>query len=42
MLETFPETRWLANVMGMGGPDPEAPDPEEPAVGPTERPSVSP
>jgi AI-2 transport protein TqsA len=42
MLETFPETQWLANVMGMGGPDPEAPDPEEPAVGPTERPSVSP
>src|SRR5215211_5292194 len=42
MLETFPETRWLANVMGMGAPDPEAPDPEEPAVGPTERPSVSP
>jgi hypothetical protein len=25
----------------MGGPEPEAPDPEEPAVGPTERPSVS-
>lgn len=42
MLDTFPETRWLANVMGMGGPDPEAPDPEEPAVEPTERPSVSP
>jgi AI-2 transport protein TqsA len=36
MLETFPETRWLANVMGMGGPEP-----EEPAVEPTERPSVS-
>src|SRR5215208_4562715 len=42
MLETFPETQWLANVMGMGGPDPEAPDSEEPAVEPTERPSVSP
>jgi AI-2 transport protein TqsA len=42
MLETFPETRWLAKVMGMGGPEPEAPEPEEPAVGPTERPSVSP
>jgi AI-2 transport protein TqsA len=42
MLGTFPETQWLANVMGMGGADPEAPDPEEPAVGPTERPSVSP
>jgi AI-2 transport protein TqsA len=46
MLDTFPETRWLANVMGMGAPepnasDPDAPDPEEPAVGPTERPSVS-
>jgi AI-2 transport protein TqsA len=42
MLDTFPETRWLANVMGMGGPDPDLPDPEEPAVGSTERPSVSP
>jgi AI-2 transport protein TqsA len=46
MLDTFPETRWFANVMGMGAPepnasDPNAPDPEEPAVGPTERPSVS-
>ena len=28
MLETFPETRWLANVMGMSGPDPGAPDAE--------------
>jgi AI-2 transport protein TqsA len=37
MLDTFPETRWLANVMGMG-----APEPEETAVEPTERPSVSP
>jgi AI-2 transport protein TqsA len=42
MLETFPETRWLANVMGMAAPEPDAPDPEEPAVGPTGRPSVSP
>ena len=42
MLETFPETRWLANVMGMAAPEPHAPDPEEPAVGPTRRPSVSP
>src|SRR5215213_3249414 len=42
MLGTFPETQWLANVMGMGGPDPEAPDPEEPSVGSTEHPSVSP
>jgi len=40
MLGTFPETQWLANVMGMG--EAEAPDPEEPAVGPTQRPSVSP
>src|SRR5215217_6642125 len=29
MLETFPETRWLANVMGMGGPDADVPAPEE-------------
>jgi predicted PurR-regulated permease PerM len=29
MLGTFPETRWLASVMGMGGPDPDAPAPEE-------------
>jgi len=42
MLGTFPETRWLASVMGMGAPEPEAPDPEEPEVGPAERPSVSP
>jgi AI-2 transport protein TqsA len=38
MLESFPETQWLANVMGMGGP--EDPVPEE-EVEPTERPSVS-
>jgi AI-2 transport protein TqsA len=42
MLDTFPETRWLASVMGMGGPDPDVPVPEEQAVEPTERPSVSP
>jgi AI-2 transport protein TqsA len=42
MLETFPETRWLAAVMGMGGPGPDAPKPEEQAVEPTERPSLSP
>jgi predicted PurR-regulated permease PerM len=48
MLGTFPETQWLANVMGMGAPEPEAPDPEAPdsegppAVGPTGHPSVSP
>jgi AI-2 transport protein TqsA len=39
MLDTFPETRWLANVMGMGGPDPDTPDPEEPAIEPTEHPA---
>src|SRR5215210_2365583 len=42
MLETFPETRWLASVMGASPPDPDPPVPEKPAVGPTERPSVSP
>jgi AI-2 transport protein TqsA len=41
MLETFPETRWLANVMGMGGAEPEDDAPEE-VIEPTERPSVSP
>src|SRR5215210_6893271 len=39
MLETFPETRWLASVMGMGGPGPDAPVPEEGAVEPTEHPA---
>jgi predicted PurR-regulated permease PerM len=39
MLETFPETRWLANVMGMGGSEPD--DSEEETVEPTQRPSVS-
>jgi AI-2 transport protein TqsA len=29
MLETFPETRWLASVMGAGPPDSEVPAPEE-------------
>jgi len=42
MLDTFPETRWLASVMGMGGPDPDVPVPEEQAVEPTESRSVSP
>src|SRR5215218_497194 len=28
MLETFPETRWLASVMGASPPDPDAPAPE--------------
>jgi AI-2 transport protein TqsA len=31
MLDTFPETRWLANVMGMGAPEPDRPDPDGPA-----------
>ena len=38
MLDTFPETRWLANVMGIGGPEPEATE-EPPAVEPTEHPA---
>jgi AI-2 transport protein TqsA len=29
MLGTSPETRWLASVMGTGGPDPDLPAPEE-------------
>jgi AI-2 transport protein TqsA len=29
MLDTFPETRWLASVMGVGPPDSEVPAPEE-------------
>ena len=33
MLDSFPETRWLASVMGMGGPEPEAPTPDEGEVG---------
>jgi AI-2 transport protein TqsA len=33
MLETFPETRWLASVMGMGGSDSDGPDSEAPAPG---------
>src|SRR5215211_7750079 len=28
MLETFPETRWLASVMGVSAPDPDSPAPE--------------
>jgi AI-2 transport protein TqsA len=42
MLDTFPETRWLASVMGIGGPDPEVPVPEEEVVEPAEPHSVSP
>jgi AI-2 transport protein TqsA len=41
MLDTFPETRWLASVMGMGGPDPDVPVPEEQAVDSTELTSKS-
>jgi AI-2 transport protein TqsA len=41
MLDTFPETRWLASVMGMGGPKDDVPAPDEDVVGPTDRPSVS-
>ena len=37
MLGTFPETRWLASLMGMGGP--EDPAPEEETVEPTEHPA---
>jgi predicted PurR-regulated permease PerM len=40
MLDTFPETRWLANVMGMGAPEPEAPDAETPDPG--EPPAIEP
>jgi AI-2 transport protein TqsA len=32
MLETFPETRWLAAVMGISAPDPDSPAPEEEVV----------
>src|SRR5687767_10988380 len=32
MLETFPETRWLAAVMGMSPPDSDSPAPEEEVV----------
>ena len=32
MLETFPETRWLAAVMGMSAPDPDDPTPDEDEV----------
>jgi hypothetical protein len=28
MLDSFPETRWLANVMGVSGSDPGAPTPD--------------
>ena len=32
MLETFPETRWLAALMGMSAPDPDSAAPEEEVV----------
>ena len=28
MLDSFPETRWLANLMGISGPDPDAAAPD--------------
>src|SRR5215213_2399910 len=37
MLDTFPETRWLASVMGIGGPDADVPAPEEEAAETAER-----
>jgi AI-2 transport protein TqsA len=37
MLDTFPETRWIAAVMGAGPPEPDSPAPEEVAVEPTEQ-----
>jgi AI-2 transport protein TqsA len=44
MLSTFPETRWLASVMGAGAPEePDVPPPgEQVAEIPQERPSASP
>src|SRR5829696_1124067 len=39
MLDTFPETRWLASVMGMGGSEPDEPAPEEEVVEPAEHPA---
>ena len=38
MLETFPETRWLAAVMGMSAPDSEDPTPDEKEVESSELP----
>src|SRR5215208_2664531 len=37
MLDTFPETRWLASVMGMSAPDPDVRAPEEEVVERTKR-----
>jgi AI-2 transport protein TqsA len=43
MLATFPETRWLAAVMGVSPPDPGDPAPEEEVVSvPNERQNASP
>jgi AI-2 transport protein TqsA len=36
MLETFPETRWLASVMGISPPDSDSPGSREEAVDNTE------
>jgi len=41
MFATFPETRWLASVMGVSPPDPDVPDsdvpvPKKAAVEPTQ------
>jgi AI-2 transport protein TqsA len=41
MLGTFPETRWLAAVMGMSAPDPDSPSPEDEVVESTELTSES-
>jgi AI-2 transport protein TqsA len=42
MFATFPETRWLASLMGVSGPDPDVPVPEEAASVPNERQNASP
>src|SRR5215217_894914 len=42
MLDTFPETRWLASVMGIGGSEPDEPAPEEEVVEPAEHPAQVP
>src|SRR5215203_473298 len=39
MLDTFPETRWLASVMGIGGSEPDEPAPKEEVVEPAEHPA---
>jgi AI-2 transport protein TqsA len=43
MLATFPETRWLANIMGVSPPDPDSPAAEEEVASvPNERQNASP